>query len=41
MIIFLTYLCCTTQPDEFQKALDNIDAYYEKCIKIAVNPEKC
>ena len=41
MIIFLTYLCCTTQQDDFQKAHDNIEAYYDMCVKIASNPEDC
>jgi len=41
MIILLTYLCCTTQPDDFQKSLDNIDAYYDTCVMIADNPEDC
>lgn len=41
MIILLTYFCCATQPDQFQTANDNIDAYYDMCILIADNPEDC
>ena len=41
MILFLTYLCCSTQPDSFQSAIDNINSYYDTCIMIAANPEKC
>jgi len=41
MILFLTYLCCTTQDDLFEQANKNIDAYYDMCVKIATNPEDC
>ena len=41
MILFLMYLCCVTEPDYFQMANDNIDAYYEKCILIANDPKSC
>jgi len=34
-------LSCVTEPDYFQMANDNIDAYYEKCILIANDPESC
>lgn len=41
MILFLIYLGCLTEPDYFQIANDNIDAYYDMCVKIADNPEDC
>ena len=41
MILFLTYLCCVTQPDLFQQANNNIDAYYDACVLIADDPSRC
>jgi hypothetical protein len=41
MILILTYLCCAVEPDLFQQATENIDAYYDTCVMIADNPEDC
>ena len=41
MILPLIYLCCAIEPDYFEIAINNIDAYYDMCVKIADNPGDC